>query len=151
MLCTFTFTFMHLADAFIQSDIFCQYVCSLGIEPTTFVLLTQCSTTEPQEQPMYILLNKYFCCTVFKKLRLLFWRAAVTIFYISVCIWYEDSFTQMKRWNAHDVTLRAVLEMLFVYLCPHWDVTHASVYVCVLKENTRFCHTFIEIWPRTMS
>ncbi len=26
--------------------IFCQYVCSLGIEPTTF---TQCSTTEPQE------------------------------------------------------------------------------------------------------
>ncbi len=34
---------MHLADAFIQSDlqyiqiyIFYQYVCSLGIEPTTF-------------------------------------------------------------------------------------------------------------------
>ncbi len=37
------FTFMHLADAFIQSDLqciqdiyFCQYVFSLGIEPTTF-------------------------------------------------------------------------------------------------------------------
>ncbi len=29
--------------------IFCQYMCSLGIEPTTFALLTQCSTTEPQE------------------------------------------------------------------------------------------------------
>ncbi len=28
--------------------IYCQYMCSLGIEPTTFVLLTQCSTTEPQ-------------------------------------------------------------------------------------------------------
>ncbi len=28
---------------------YCQYVCSLGIEPTTFALLTQCSTTEPQE------------------------------------------------------------------------------------------------------
>ncbi len=47
---------MYLADAFIQSDLqyiqvmhFCQYMCSLGIEPTTFVLLTQCSTTEPQE------------------------------------------------------------------------------------------------------
>ncbi len=39
---------MHLADAFIQSD-FYQYVCSLGIEPTTFELLTQCSTTEPKE------------------------------------------------------------------------------------------------------
>ncbi len=51
---------MHLADAFIQSDLqciqvihfFCQYVCSLGIEPTTFALLTQCSTTEPQEHPL---------------------------------------------------------------------------------------------------
>ncbi len=28
---------------------FFQYVCSLGIEPTTFALLTQCSTTEPHE------------------------------------------------------------------------------------------------------
>ncbi len=52
-----TFTFMHLADAFIQSDLqciqaihlYCQYMCSLGIEPTTFALLMQCSTTEPQE------------------------------------------------------------------------------------------------------
>ncbi len=40
----YSFTFMHLADAFIQSDLQCiqaiicfyQYVCSLGIEPTTF-------------------------------------------------------------------------------------------------------------------
>ncbi len=54
----FTFTFMHLADAFIQSDLtylrfrlysVCQYVCSLGIEPMTYAPLTQCSTTEPQE------------------------------------------------------------------------------------------------------
>ncbi len=50
---------MHLADAFIQSDllyIFCQYVCSLGIEPTTFALLTQRSTTEPQEHHDYIMI-----------------------------------------------------------------------------------------------
>ncbi len=25
----------------------------------------------------------------------------------------------MKRSNAHEVTLRAVLGMMFVYLCPH--------------------------------
>ncbi len=37
-----TFTFMHLADAFIDLQyiqvihLYCQYVCSLGIEPTTF-------------------------------------------------------------------------------------------------------------------
>ncbi len=41
-------TFMHLADAFYPKRLtgytfFCQYVCSLGIEPTTFALLTQCS------------------------------------------------------------------------------------------------------------
>ncbi len=48
---------MHLADTFIQSVsysafrlyMYCQYVCSLGIEPMTFALLTQCSTTESQE------------------------------------------------------------------------------------------------------
>ncbi len=54
---------LHLADAFIQSDLhsgytfFCQYVCSLGIEPTTFTLLTQCSTTEPQEHILSLLLK----------------------------------------------------------------------------------------------
>ncbi len=54
------FTFMHLADAFIQSDLQCIQVihffvsmCSLGIEPTTFALLTQCSTTEPQEHSYF--------------------------------------------------------------------------------------------------
>ncbi len=33
---------------------FHRYVCSLGIEPTTFALLTQRSTTEPQEQEFQI-------------------------------------------------------------------------------------------------
>ncbi len=55
---------MHLAEAFIQSNLqciqaihlYCQYVCSLGIEPTTFALLTQCSTTEPQEHLYTVLL-----------------------------------------------------------------------------------------------
>ncbi len=32
-------------------------MCSLGIEPTTFALLTQCSTTEPQERSVFILRN----------------------------------------------------------------------------------------------
>ncbi len=34
--------------------LYCQYMCFLGIEPTTFALLTQCSTTEPQEQTCQI-------------------------------------------------------------------------------------------------
>ncbi len=48
---------MHLTDTFIQSTLQCiqvtcfysQYMCSLGTAPTTFALLTQRSTTEPQE------------------------------------------------------------------------------------------------------
>ncbi len=58
----YIYIFMHLADAFIQSDLqciqaihlSCQYACSLGIEPTTFALLTQCSTTEPQEHYLHL-------------------------------------------------------------------------------------------------
>ncbi len=71
-----TFTFMHLADAFIQSNLQCiqaihfdcLYVCSLGIEPTTFALLTQCSTTESQEQLINCLkmwYTIYLFCDIF--------------------------------------------------------------------------------------
>ncbi len=48
---------MHLADAFIQSDLvqsgynFFLSVCvSWELNPRPFALLMQCSTTEPQEQ-----------------------------------------------------------------------------------------------------
>ncbi len=50
----FTFTFSHLADAFIQSDLHCiqvtvstfyQILLSLGIEPMILALLTPCSTS----------------------------------------------------------------------------------------------------------
>ncbi len=49
---------MHLADTFIQSDLHCIqvihfFVCMCvpwELNPQPFVLLTQCSTTEPQEQ-----------------------------------------------------------------------------------------------------
>ncbi len=96
---------------------------------------------------MYILLNKYFCYNIFKKTDFYF-DGLPWIPLHSVCIWYEDSFTQMKRWNAHKVTLRAVLEMLFVCLYPHWDIMRVSV--CVLKENAHLCHTFIHKYDRAL-
>ncbi len=54
----FRFTFMHLADAFIQSDLQLHsgytFLISICVpwesNPQPFALLTQCSTTEPQEQ-----------------------------------------------------------------------------------------------------
>ncbi len=56
-------TFMHLADTFIQSDLQCiqaihflgQYVWSLGIKPTTFALLMQCSNHWATGTTMHIL------------------------------------------------------------------------------------------------
>ncbi len=47
------FTFMHLADAFIQSDLqriqALHFLSVRELNPQHFALLTQCSTTEPQE------------------------------------------------------------------------------------------------------
>ncbi len=54
---TFTRHFLSKATYFsvFRLYIFCQCVCSLGIEPTTFALLTQCSTTEPQEHDLFLI------------------------------------------------------------------------------------------------
>ncbi len=53
------YTFMHLADAFIQSDL--QYIQVMHVpwelNPQPFVLLTQCSTTEPQEHSQQVNIN----------------------------------------------------------------------------------------------
>ncbi len=55
----YTFTFMHLADAFIQSDLQCIQVMHVPWElnPQPFALLTQCSTTEPQEHSQQVNIN----------------------------------------------------------------------------------------------
>ncbi len=67
-------------------------------------------------------------------------------------IWYDDRFTQMKRSNAHEVTLRAV--MLFMYFCPHLvrrqmlktpRASRASVCMCAVNENARLCHSLTEM------
>ncbi len=56
----------------------------------------------------------------------------------------------MKPSNAHEVTLRAVLGMLFMYLCPHLvrrqtlkspRASHA--YMCVCSKLNRMSVSFI--------
>ncbi len=100
----------------------------------------------------------YFCCNVLKLNRTFILTGCREYLYISVCIWYGASFTQMKRWNADEVTLRAVLEMLFMCLCPHWDGRcwnhrERRALQCVCGKGKRaslpFIHT--EIWSRYMS
>ncbi len=60
----------------------------------------------------------------------------------------------MKRSNAHEVTLRAVLGMLFMYLCPHLvrrqtlkspRAARASVCVCSVNETARLCRSFTAV------
>ncbi len=50
---------MHLADAFIQIDL--QYIQVMHVpwelNPQPFALLTQCSTTEPQEHSQQVNIN----------------------------------------------------------------------------------------------
>ncbi len=64
----FTFTFMHLADAFIQSDLvhsgytyFISMCVPWELNPQPFSLLMQCSTTEPQEQMADFETEYVFC------------------------------------------------------------------------------------------
>ncbi len=91
---TFTFTFMHLADAFIQSDLHCiqvtvftfdQLLLSLGIEPMILALLAPCSTIWATGKPyilpykslikntdkLYILCNRMFIVFKFHQLKFL--------------------------------------------------------------------------------
>ncbi len=61
----------------------------------------------------------------------------------------------MKRSNAHEVTLRAVLGMSFMYLCPHLvrrqmlktpRASHAlSVCMCAVNETAPLCHSLTEM------
>ncbi len=60
----------------------------------------------------------------------------------------------MKRSNAHEVTLRAVLGMLFMYLCTHLvrrqmlktqRASSSSVCMCAVNETARLCHSLTEM------
>ncbi len=60
----------------------------------------------------------------------------------------------MKPSNAHEVTLRAVLGMLLMYLFPHLvrrqmlkslRASRALQYVCAVNETARLCHSLTEM------
>ncbi len=70
-------------------------------------------------------------------------------------IWYDDRFTQMKRSNAHEVTLRAVLgDVVHVFMSSFSktadaentaSITRASVCMCAVNETARLCHSLTEM------
>ncbi len=75
---------------------------------------------------MYILLNK----TAFKN-RTFILMGCREYLYISVCIWYEeyDSFTQMKRWNAHSDSQSSSGDVVHVFMSSLRRHAHFSVRV----------------------
>ncbi len=82
----FTFTFMHLADAFIQSDLQCIQAIHLlsvcvpwELNPQPFALLTQSSTTEPQEYVIHICIHIELY--IFECL----WPVCINLLCISAC------------------------------------------------------------------
>ncbi len=77
--------------------------------------------------------------------------------YISVCIWYEDSFTPIKWWNAHEVTQSSSADVVRVFMsslrCHTCFIVCVCVCVCVcvLKENAHLCLPFIQRYDRVIS
>ncbi len=159
----FPFTCMHLADAFIQSDLqciqaiyFCQYVCSLGIEPTTFALLRQCSTTEPQEHlkvKNFFLIHDIEICldaTVYVARQL---KSDLDMFLWN---WLFNIYQQITNMlvskysiNPHRIALRdfqITCEPFFLFsigcssVALHWFLTHSSIYknISIFIQLTSF-------------
>ncbi len=70
-------------------------------------------------------------------------------------IWYDDRFTQMKRSNAHEVTLRADSgDVVHVFMSSFSEtadaentvsITRSSMYVCAVNETARLCHSLTEM------
>ncbi len=84
---------------------------------------------------MYILLEKYFCCTVFKK----------TDFYFDHGREYIYIFCDMRIWNA------------FTQMKRSWSDSQSSscIYILtetsrVVKENAHLSSIHTEIWSRNM-
>ncbi len=122
---------------------FCQYMCSLGIEPTTFALLTQCSTTEPQEhveisKPIFDLLFNWFVFLIdfFSSLLMYFHisvRKVVYIRWVLVILWFP---AVHRNWDGRE-------HVLFVFFISQnhilllWVYTNKSRPFIVLNDSVR--------------
>ncbi len=51
---------------------------------------------------------------------------------------YNNSFSTKETVNAHEVTLRAVLEIVHVFMYSYIEATESE------NETTRLCHSFTE-------
>ncbi len=66
-------------------------------------------------------------------------------------IWYDDRFTQMKRSNAHEVTLSSSGDVVHVFMSSFSEdaentasIARSSVCMCAVNETARLCHSLTE-------
>ncbi len=139
------FTFMHLADAFIQSDLqlHCLYIfISMCVpwesNPQPFALLTQCPTTEPHRNTKVNFLLVYFLLEhslLSLALDSMYWKGTMWLGETKEGQWDED---QTRTWvtqtysmavqegNTKDV-LHKQLDYLFRFLLDDfWTAEHLS-------------------------
>ncbi len=72
-----------------------------------------------------------------------------------LCIWYEDIFTQMRRWNTHEVTLRAVL--YYQWMCAKHigeQISEGDLNSVAQISCTTACHStaaLLQTWTSTLT
>ncbi len=104
ILITFTFTFMHLADTFIQSDLHCiqvtvftfyQLLLSLGIEPMILALLVPCATIWATGKPgqLNAILSQIKKDTLKTYTRSAFWHHNITYcMKTDIILWFAKDY-----------------------------------------------------------
>ncbi len=122
-----TFTFMHLADTFIQSDLQCipaihVFFITMCVpwesNPQPFALLTQCSTTEPQEHYMIFRLevpDLYLCSYYFSYFAFNVNKHVQTI-YLLLWIYFDVNYIYLQIHHHHHVDMLCYYKTLTTYM-----------------------------------
>ncbi len=133
---TFTFTFMHLADAFIQSDLhfiqvstFYQLLLSLGIEPMILALLVPCSTSWATGKPV---IPSHPDCTTTEQQ----WRS-------SYCL--SLSIYVFTRWNSQS-TIILLWKIMLGETFNSWCVCHITSADIPYHSNRSVSNSSAHTW-----
>ncbi len=133
------FCVVYLVIKWRHKTCFMEMLCDLSLKKGSFHNFSS--------SVMYILLNKYFCCTVFKK----------NDFYFDELPWIPLHFCDedMKRFYSNETVKRWWSDSEQFWgccLCVYVLIETSRVLqsVCVVKENVRLCLPFIQRYDRVI-
>ncbi len=119
-------------------------MCSLGIEPTTFALLTQCSTTEPQEQIHLHFLSRILQVTINNYVQsnnynFLHWnRQNILCIYIYIYIYIYDWFELQVYIYIYDWFELQVY--IYIYMI---DLSYRCIYIWLIWATGIYIYIYI--------